>query len=400
MAPEARGPDGAMCMRPEVDEIASLTAEIETTAHVGRRNRLITRQGHAFDAIDAGPDRLALLSALLSHPQPAVRMAAAWRCGWGRVLTEEAERAATELAERPSAIGQRARHWLDSRARMATYRWEAPPPRTLSYDPPPPACSPEAAEERIARSVSKARARALLPLLRRTIRIWPRARGDDPRASGFGGLPALPPGYVWPVFEDEPFLFLAQINCGEVHAAIGPNPLPERGLLQFYGDHDEVTGCGPVGSSAVLYFPDSSALRPAPVPIRDFLELPRCGLDFYETVQLPDPSSEAIAGLHLSDAERDAYRKLRRELAAPGGAGPKDDRQSQILGWPDLIQRDLGADCGAPDAGWSLLLQIGWYHNGARRQSWGPGGLVYFILGQREIEEARFDLAAMEMQSS
>jgi uncharacterized protein YwqG len=248
--------------------------------------------------------------------------------------------------------------------------------------------------------VSKARARTLLPLLRRTIRIWPRARGDDPRASCFGGLPVLPPGYVWPSFEDEPFLFLAQINCGEVHAAIGPNPLPERGLLQFYGDHDEVTGCGPTGSSAVLYFTDPGALLPAPAPIRDFLELPRCGLDFYETAELPDPLSDVIAGLRLSGAEQDAYRKLRREVAAPGGAGPRDDRQSQILGWPDLIQRDLGADCGEPDAGRSLLLQIGWHHDGARWQDWGPGGLVYFILGQRGIEEARFDLAAMEMQCS
>jgi len=390
-----------MRMSGELDEIASLTAEIETTHHVGRRNRLMTRQGHVFDAIDADPERLALLRALLAHPEPAVRMAAAWRCGWRRILPEEAERTATELAERPGAVGRQARDWLDSRARMATYRWEAPPPKTLSYDPMPAGCSLEAATELIARSVSKQRARTLLPLLRRTIRIWPRARGDDPRASCFGGLPVLPPGHVWPSFEDEPLLFLGQINCSEVHAAIGPNPLPERGLLQFYGDHDEVTGSGPMGSGAVLCFPDPGALRPTPAPIRDFLELPRCGLDFYETVELPDPLSDVIAGLRLAPDEPKNYGDLRDKLMALSGNGGLWDRvPSKLLGWPDLIQRDLGADCGEPDAGRSLLLQIGWHHDGARWQDWGPGGLVYFILGRRAIEDARFDLAAMEMQCS
>jgi hypothetical protein len=389
-----------MRMSGELDEIASLIAEIEAASHVGRRNRLMTRQGHVFDAIDADPDRIALLRALLAHPEPAVRMAAAWRCGWRHALPEEAERAVTELAERPGAIGQRARQWLGSRARMATYQWAPPPTKTLSYDPMPAGCSPEAAAELIARAFAKKRARTLQSLLLRVIRLWPRARADDPRASCFGGLPALPQGYVWPTFEGEPLLFLGQINCAEVRAAIGPNPLPERGLLEFYGDHDEVTGCGPSGSGVAFYFRDPDALEPVPAPVPGFLELPRCGLDFYETVELPDPLSDVVAGLRLSPAETESYRKLKGELAALTGPRLWPDRPSKLLGWPDLIQRDLGEDCGEPDAGVSLLLQIGWWHDGARSQAWGPGGLVYFILGRRAIEDARFDRAAMEMQCS
>jgi hypothetical protein len=37
-----------MRMSVELDEIASLTAEIEATSHVGRRNRLMTQRGHVY----------------------------------------------------------------------------------------------------------------------------------------------------------------------------------------------------------------------------------------------------------------------------------------------------------------------------------------------------------------
>ncbi len=383
----------------ELAEIAALTAEMAATHHVGRRNRLLTQRGRLLDAIDRQPERLASLRALLDHSQPTVRMAAAWHCGWRQVVADEAERAVAELAQRDDEIGREARRWLENRPRMAAgNRWEPPPPKTLSYDPAPIGCSNAAATELIVRSVSKQRVRALFPLLVRVTRIWPRAHTGDPRTSCFGGLPALPAAYAWPTFEDEPLLFLGQINCAEVHAAVGPHPVPECGLLQFYGDHDEVNGCGPSGASAVLYFPDPDALEPAPPPIEDFVELPRCGLEFYETLELPDPLSEVIANLRFSAAEQKQYRELRGKMTPVGVPGPADGRASKLLGWPDLIQRDLGADCGVPRAGSALLLQIGWYHDGAEWQSWGPGGLIYFILDQEAIVEARFSLAAMEMQ--
>ena len=236
---------------------------------------------------------------------------------------------------------------------------EQPPARVLSYDPTPAGCSRAEASELITRAVSEPLARKILPLLRPAIRIWPRADAPAiPALPCFGGLPALPPGYAWPTFEDKPLLFLGQINGVELHATVGANPLPERGLLQFYGDDDEVNGCGPYGDSAVLYFPDSDALRPAPAPIEDFSELPRCGVDFYTTGELPDPRSEIVANLGLSAAEQEAYGDLRGKLTTLGGAAADmHDRQSKLLGWPDLIQRDLGDDCGKPDAGAALLLR-------------------------------------------
>jgi hypothetical protein len=271
-------------------------------------------------------------------------------------------------------------------------------PPTLPYEPTPVGLARNTAMEMIAGAVSKPRARKLSHLLRRAIRLWPRAHGGDPSASCFGGLPMLPPDYLWPSFEEKPLLFLSQINCAELHAAIADNPFPKRGLLQFYGDKDEVTGCGPYGSSAILYFPDVDALQPAPAPVEGYDELPRCGLDFYETAELPDPSSEEIAELDLSAAEQAAYDDLRKKLTALAAPGDFQDRQSKLLGWPDLIQRALGEDYGPPGANDVLLHQIGWYHDGHVHQSWGPGGLVYFTVNQKELLEGRFDDAQMEMQ--
>jgi len=84
-------------MRSEIAEIAMLSEQIAATRHVGRSNRLTARRHRLLDAIDAGPDRLILLRTLLDHPQQEVRMAAAWRCVWGQILLEDAERVVPRL---------------------------------------------------------------------------------------------------------------------------------------------------------------------------------------------------------------------------------------------------------------------------------------------------------------
>jgi uncharacterized protein YwqG len=379
--------------------IGALTDQIAATSHVGRSNRLLRRRERLFEAIDAHADRLDLLRQLLDHAQPSLRIAAAWHCGWRRVLLEESARVATALAATSGDNGELARDWLECQAAMA---FGFPPSSAnkpiLAYAPTPLGLASETAMAMIAEAISMPRAGDISRLLRRAIRLWPRAHCGDFRASCFGGLPALPPGHAWPTLEEEPLLFLSQINCADLHASIGHNPFPERGLLQFYGDEDEVTGRGPFGASAVLYFPEVDALEPASPPVEEFEELPRCGLDFYETAELPALSSGGIASLGLSAAEQAAYDALRKKLTALAAPGDFPDRQSKLLGWPDLIQCDLGEDYGAPDEDDVLLHQIGWYHDGHSHQFWGPGGLVYFTIDREALVEGRFQIAEMEMQ--
>lgn len=105
--------------------------------------------------------------------------------------------------------------------------------------------------------------------------------------SKFGGLPRLPAGHEWPRTSDNlPLHFLAQIDCSDLPR---PSPLPDRGVLFFFGrddseqvwNHDRPTH----DDCRVIHAPDATAataLRPAPAdlpPIADEYGL-RCARDF------------------------------------------------------------------------------------------------------------------------
>lgn len=105
--------------------------------------------------------------------------------------------------------------------------------------------------------------------------------------SWFGGLPGLPDHIEWPRTADHlPLHFLAQIDCSDLPR---PSPLPDRGVLFFFGrddceqvwDHDRPAQ----DDCRVIHAPDASAatpLRAAPAdlpPIADEYGL-RCVRDF------------------------------------------------------------------------------------------------------------------------
>ncbi len=141
-----------------------------------------------------------------------------------------------------------------------------------------------------------------------------------------------------------------------------------------------------------------------------------CGIGFYESYELPHPSSQTIEKLDFSETERSAYVDLRHEVSALGarrdhehsGHGelnqisrlnPGREDISKLFGWPDLIRHELDACFERPGRKTQkLLLQLGPYHDGSEWQLWGPGGLVYFTITARDLAARRFDRAALEMQ--
>ncbi len=212
----------------------------------------------------------------------------------------------------------------------------------------------------------------------------------------------MPGDFVWPFQHEEPLLFLAQINCAEVDAtSFG---LPNSGLLAFFGDHDHVNGCGPVGGGAVYYFRELRELAPADPPLEDFEPHVSCGMSFYRTYELPHLYSCAIEGCGFSKAERSAYIDLRVEISKSGfpnghrfstelGKLMYWDDISKMFGWPDLIQ--FGHDPGRMG---ELLLQLGDYHDGSEWHNWGPGGLVYFAIEREDLKARRFDRVELDME--
>lgn len=92
--------------------------------------------------------------------------------------------------------------------------------------------------------------------------------GPEP-FSRCGGVPAVPPGFVWPGTADGPEslpdCFVAQIDLAEISREDANGLLPPRGLLYFFfPGHDGFAGRDPV---AVLFFPDRSAADTAPYDV-------------------------------------------------------------------------------------------------------------------------------------
>jgi Domain of unknown function (DUF1963) len=101
-------------------------------------------------------------------------------------------------------------------------------------------------------------------------RPWPPHAGP-PTNSRFGGLPNLPGRYAWPrTSNGTPLHFLAQVDCADVRFR---TPLPDRGVLFFFGrdDEEQIWNERPPASDdcRVLYALDAFALTPPRQPPAD-----------------------------------------------------------------------------------------------------------------------------------
>jgi uncharacterized protein YwqG len=386
-----------------VDEIAALTGGIASTDHSGRHNRLYARRQRLLDALARHESWTSGFSMLLGHADANVRLTAAWYCRWHNILAEPVSTALRRLAGLPGDIGESARSCL-AKTEFVPIDTSHAVSEPIAYQPPPAGRSRAQAAGFICDAFPGERGQAIVDLLRSCIRIWPTPAPSDPAASRFGGMPIVPPGWSWPFENEEPLLFLAQIDCTEVRKVAGPSTLPDSGILAFFGDHDDVNGCGPVGGGAVYHFPDKAQLKPAAPPLDDFEPLIGCGLAFYNHVELPSPDSLAARALAFSKDEREVYCEVFERLTTFGCPEDWDIfHVSKLFGWPDLVQDDLDAmrdASGRQDALPTLLLQIGWYHDGLEWQSWGPGGIVYFTLDEQDLAAGRFDAAELEMQGT
>jgi len=71
----------------------------------------------------------------------------------------------------------------------------------------------------------------------------------------------------------------------------------------------------------------------------------------------------------------------------------------QAAGWPALVQQhdlhELDSDRG-PDM--RLLLQVDDYSNGEHLHGWGPGGSLYFVITEKELQARRYDRCEFDIQ--
>ena len=236
----------------------------------------------------------------------------------------------------------------------------------------------------------------------------------DLGASRFGGNPDVPPDFVWPTYEGEdhknvvkerPLSFLAQFACADLAPFDKEHLLPDHGLLSFfYESNSQPWGYDPKdkGCARVYWFEDLSVLSTAdfPADMEDDFSLPM-GIKMESTCSYP--SWEDFSKV-FPDEDGDAFDAAWEKLV-----GEDSEVNSRLLGWPDLIQHSMFAECDMVAQGynlgngggevpkevrqraeesahdrWTLLLQMEY-------GVWATYGFLYFYITKEDLAARRFD---------
>lgn len=244
--------------------------------------------------------------------------------------------------------------------------------------------------------------------------------------SRFGGWPDLPPNTAWPMWQQRPMSFLAQINLREVHATQPDARVPKQGLLLFFLGCNSESYDNPVLNKTtymidmllgmessdnsgwkVIYAASDADLHRTP-----YQESPGpdcfspCMLSFKRGgMALPDEYSAAYEHIAFKPDELDNYNELINLLMT-------DDMEHQLMGYPSLIQftpPDMQCELASngrdpfkfPEQGsdeykqlvenasdWGLLLQLTSDDN--TNYLWGDAGNLYFYGKRSEMENGNF----------
>ncbi len=263
-------------------------------------------------------------------------------------------------------------------------------------NPPPPAMTRDEIAARLRRDMPELCDR-LMDLALPAIGLWPQRRADiAATASRFGGRPHAPPEWRWPIYDDEPMLFVGQINCAELRGLPGADILPSSGLLAFFGSEEAFTSHYPPDHRCVFHWPDADRLVAATPPVESTKIFPQCALALRPMLDLPHPFASAVIDYPVSHGSSPYYDLWwdNRYGGIPENC-QGDVGHSKLLGWPAFVQNDLE---GFDDGGRRLLLQVDKYCNGEKSHYWGSGGSLFYVLSEPELRARNYDNCELECQ--
>lgn len=370
----------------------------KTIEHVGAANRHFGKGVEIAEELKArSGGRPTLFLPLLQHPDPDVRYSTAFHF---RDSDPDVFRSTLiALQAEGGEIGREATLSLNMRPLAKSVEWLALPPDHPGFwqtnNSPPPAMDMQAMIQRL-RAACPAESEMLSQLAQPAIGLWPqRPRTDLPlQASRLGGLLYAPPGFEWPMAEDEPMLFLGQINCAELKGLSGSEHFPSHGLLALFGDHDTINGCMFTAlGGAVRYWPqiDQLVLAVPPLELSDVFLV--CELAFRPLIDMPHPDSDEVRGIVRDETQVKRYSDFHEALRT---FGTPDANYSysfgKLLGWPHLVQNDdLDFFLDDADSAFRLLIQLDSYSDGKEFEGWGPGGSLYFMIPEDDLAEGRLE---------
>jgi uncharacterized protein YwqG len=204
-------------------------------------------------------------------------------------------------------------------------------------------------------------------------------RGDASARSRLGGVPELPPEFVWPSWNGRDLDFVAQVDLAEVAAVDPATILPRHGLMLFFYDlADRPSGLWPTHRHSCRVLVVDGDLT---ADEGHSAALPASPLRLSRELMLPGGWSFQTEELDLTLEERDSWDELRDRLAVAQGIELEEASvPHRLLGYHEELGREVEVDCALASAGhdaedveayyahreevaaearrWRLLLQI------------------------------------------
>ena len=259
--------------------------------------------------------------------------------------------------------------------------------------------------------------------------------GEGRAIGRFGGAPDVPEDFAWPRFVTDAYVddevkprsltFLCQFDCAALAELDRDGLLPHEGVLSFfYETVSQRWGFDPEDGvcARVYWFPDKAALGPAgfPADLEEYCRFPslpirgrmeRC-FPGYDDAAAAVGRAEGELGLKTFNA---AYSTVAGKPETVGSV-------HRLLGWPDIIQSSMTAECELVSRGynlgggqkipedqlreaeetslenWRLLFQLDSIQLGKFSLDFGDYGRVYFYIRKEDLAARRFDRVWLVLQ--
>lgn len=257
--------------------------------------------------------------------------------------------------------------------------------------------------------------------------------GEGPATGRFGGAPEVPEDFAWPWFvtdtydDDEvkprPLAFLAQFDCAALAELDGDGLLPHEGMLSFFYElGSQRWGYAPrdAGCARAYWFPEKAALRPAGFPeeLEEEFRLPALPIRGRMERCFPGCDDAAVA----AGKEEGGLKNFYAAYSAVAGKPETGGSIHRLLGWPDIIQSSMTAECELVSRGydlgggqsipedalreaertslenWLLLFQLDSIQRGKFSLDFGDYGRIYFYIRKEDLEARRFDRVWLVLQ--
>lgn len=234
--------------------------------------------------------------------------------------------------------------------------------------------------------------------------------------SKFGGVPDLPPGFVWPRHEGRPLSFLAQIRITELPVDVRASlALPPDGLLSFFYDQEEQPwGFEPTsdrGGAVLVLSRDHGALAPTapPADLDEEWRVPERRARFVEELRLPAVGTPSLDALGLDArtlaAYDDALEGFADEPEVPhhlvGGHAMTVQGAMEVDAALHLHGISTGepVDAARPDVArarataWDMRLVLQIDTDELQDLMWGDMGRLYVWIREADLRAHAFDRA-------